>query len=423
MIYRYWLRCDRVDRVTVRTGRHRNDRAAVHHPWRKQYQFTLGILRVNRQTYHEAVSVLYRENQWVLYSETLGILRQNLSEVCFPLIRLSDPQDFGYSNSKMTPELKVRIEYNSKDGRAVSCFVVSRADAANVSRFILTDKTFLDANHQMTFNVLDSSRDPSFLSVFHDLHGMTSIRAAGLLEKGTSTKLLGSMRSRRQTAQHWISYGKAWLSRGDMNVEEFTRRGKEGVTKRYEAAMNSFECGWRETLVALHRIESGGLVCEASQEKELLDLQFRFALNTSRHCAHDSDRDVRQVQVTRASLRHFLEKASTTVEVKDLLQVLLNMARGGLDSHDHPLALYALIEALSLRPGHTTTRELLTELGGSFDKSWRSTTFGVQSLFNDLLSRDPHQKSSWSLIKPTSNNFVADAMQTLKRDIFDDVDI
>lgn len=420
MIYRYWLRCDRVDRIVVR---HRNDRAAVHHPWHKQYQFTLGILRVNRRTYHEAVSVLYRENQWVLYCETLGILRQNLSEVCFPLIRLSDPRDFGYSNSKITPELKVRIEYDSEDGRAVSCFVVSRADAANVSRFILTDKTFLDANHQMTFNVLDSSREPSFVSIFHDLHGMTSIRAAGLLEKGTSTKLLGSMRSRRQTAQHWISYGKAWLSRGDMNVGESTRRCKEDVAKRYKAAMDSFERGWRETLVALHKIESGGLVCEASEKKELLDLQFRFALSTSKHCAHDSDRDVRQVRVTRDSLRHFLEKASKTVGVKDLLQVLLNMTRGGLESHDHPLALYGLTEALSLRPGHATTHELLTKLDGSFDKSWRSASFGVQSLFNDLLSRDPRQRSSWSLIKPTSNNFVAEAMQTLKRDVFDDVDI
>ncbi|CAO1598936.1 hypothetical protein XANCAGTX0491_002684 [Xanthoria calcicola] len=359
----------------------------------------------------------------VLYCETLGILRQNLSEVCFPLIRLSDPRDFGYSNSKITPELKVRIEYDSEDGRAVSCFVVSRADAANVSRFILTDKTFLDANHQMTFNVLDSSREPSFVSIFHDLHGMTSIRAAGLLEKGTSTKLLGSMRSRRQTAQHWISYGKAWLSRGDMNVGESTRRCKEDVAKRYKAAMDSFERGWRETLVALHKIESGGLVCEASEKKELPDLQFRFALSTSKHCAHDSDRDVRQVRVTRDSLRHFLEKASKTVGVKDLLQVLLNMTRGGLKSHDHPLALYALTEALSLRPGHATTHELLTKLDGSFDKSWRSASFGVQSLFNDLLSRDPHQRSSWSLIKPTSNNFVAEAMQTLKRDVFDDVDI
>lgn len=258
------------------------------------------------------------------------------------------------------------------------------------------------------------------MSVFDDLHGMAFVRAAGLLDKGTLTELLGSMRSKRQTPQQWISYGKAWLSRGDMNVEEFTRRGKEGVTKRYEAAMDSFEHGWRETLVALHRIESGGLVCGASEKKELLDLQIRFAHTTSKHCAHDSVRDVRHVLVTRASLYRFLENASTTIEVKDLLRVCLNMARGGLDSRDHPLALYALAEALSLRPGHPETHELLTELDGSVDKSWRSTAFGVQSLFNNLLSRDPHQKSSWSLVQPTSNNFVADAKQTLKGDVFDD---
>lgn len=367
--------------------------------------------------------MLYRENQWVLYCETLGLLRQNLSDVCFPLIRLRDPQDFGQSNSKLAPELKVRIEYNSTDGRIVSWFVVSRANAAEVSRFILTDKTYLRANHHLTFNVVDSNREPSFVSVFVDLHGMAFVRAAGLLDKGTLTELLGSMRSKRQTPQQWISYGKAWLSRGDMNVEEFTRRGKEGVTKRYEAAMDSFEHGWRETLVALHRIESGGLVCGASEKKELLDLQIRFAHTTSKHCAHDSDRDVRHVLVTRASLYHFLENASTTIEVKDLLQVFLNMARGGLDSRDHPLALYALAEALSLRPGHPETHELLTELDGSVDKSWRSTAFGVQSLFNNLLSRDPHQKSSWSLVQPTSNNFVADAKQTLKGDIFEVVNI
>ncbi len=68
MIYRYLLRVDYVDRIPVR--RHKKDRAVLHQPWRKQYQLTLGILRVHRQIYDGAIDVLYRENEWVLYSET-----------------------------------------------------------------------------------------------------------------------------------------------------------------------------------------------------------------------------------------------------------------------------------------------------------------------------------------------------------------
>lgn len=48
---------------------------------------TEGVLRVNRQTYRGAIDVLYRENQCVLYGETRDVLCQNLTDVCFPLIR------------------------------------------------------------------------------------------------------------------------------------------------------------------------------------------------------------------------------------------------------------------------------------------------------------------------------------------------
>ncbi|KAI4281794.1 MAG: hypothetical protein L6R38_003423 [Xanthoria sp. 2 TBL-2021] len=347
------------------------------------------------------------------------MLCQSLTDVCFPLIRLRGPKIVGQLNRSLGFELKIRIEYNYIGGKPVSWFIVSRANAAKVSQFILTESIVLQANHHLTF---DTTRELDFVPLFDTLHGMTLVRAMGLSQGRTSIDLLASMKSKRQYPRQWTSYGQACLARGDMNVEEFSRRGKDGVTNRYEAAMDSFEHGWREMLVALDRIESGGLVCEPSEKEKLLDLQMRFAHTTSKHCAHDSDRDVQRVRVTRASLYNFLEKASQTIKVEDLLQLFLNMANGGLGSQDYPLALYALAKALSLRPGHPETNVLLTEFDGSFDKSWPSTTFGVRGLFNNLLSRDPQQQSSWSLVQPTSNNFAADAMQSLEGDVFEGVD-
>ena len=382
----------------------------------------MAILRVSWRTYREAIDVLYRENQWVLYCETLGILRQTLSDVCFPLIQLRGPQKFGQSNGKVAIELKISIDYQSTDGRTVSWFVVSRENAAEVSRFILTDGTFLHANHHLAFSIVDLTREPFFVSVFDDLHDMASVRATGLSENVTRTKLLSSMKSKRQTTRQWISFAKAWLARGDMNIEEFTTGGKDGVAKRYASAMDSFTHGWRETLAALRMIESGGLVCGESEKKGLLGLQIRFAYTTSKYCAHDTNRDAQPIQVTRASLYHFIEDVSTTVEAKDLIRIFLNMARGGLDTQDHLLVLYALVKALSLQPGYLEAQELLTQLDGSIDKSWPSTAFGAHSLFKKLLSPDHHQRSLWTLVQPSSNNFVTDTMQSLKRDVFEGVD-
>ncbi|KAL8672706.1 MAG: hypothetical protein Q9168_002831 [Polycauliona sp. 1 TL-2023] len=419
MIYRYCLLCDRVDRITVQ--RARNDRAATHQPLRKKYEFTLSILRVNQQTYQEALYVFRRENAWVLYSETRAVLRQNLGEVCFPLIGLREPPN---SNSKIPIELEVRIQHRRSDTKMVSWFIVSRADAAEVSRFILTDKTLLHADYHLIFNTADPISKSSLISVFDDLHGMISVRVAGTLNTRTRGKMLCSMKAKRQTAQGWIASGRAWLSRGELNTEEFMRRGKDGAEKRYEAAMDSFESGWREVLEAVHKMESGDLACDASEGKEFQNLQVRFARATSEHCGYHSNRSVRHVLVTRASLHQFLKSAFKTTgkKDKDIVGIYLNMARAGLHCHDHRLTLYALAEALRLQASLGETQKLLTELDGLLDKSWQSAAFGVRGLFKSILGHNPHQKTPWSLVKPTLKNFVADDMRSLNDDVFDNVD-
>lgn len=104
-----------------------------------------------------------------------------------------------------------------------------------------------------------------------------------------------------------MSHSQACLLRGVLNVEEFSRRGKDGMTMRYQAAMNSFEHDWRELLLA---IESGDVVCEASEKEELLDLQTRFAHFTSKHYAHYLDRSEQRVRAARAFLYHSFKDAT-----------------------------------------------------------------------------------------------------------------
>ncbi|KAL8998770.1 MAG: hypothetical protein Q9169_002220 [Polycauliona sp. 2 TL-2023] len=386
-VYRYLLRCDRVDRITIR--RARNDRAAVHQPLRQKYQFTLSILRVNRKTYQEATHILYEENQWVLYSETRAILCQNLVDLCFPSIRLRQCPESKRSNCKLACELEVQIRHKPSDKKMASWFIVSRADAAEVSRFILTDKALLLADHYLIFNADNPIKKSSFVSVFDGLHGMISVRVGGVFDTRTRNKLYSSMKSKRQAAKHWIMSGQAWLSRGVLNIEEFTRRGKVGMN--YKAAMESFGSGWSEMLEAPQKIESGELICDASQQTELQKLQIRFADAMSKYCARDDiSRDAHHVLTIRASLRRFLESSSKAIEVDDLLQIFLNMARDGLNLQDHELALYALAEALGLRPGLSETQGLLTQLNGSVDRSWRNASFGVQGLFKELFkARSP----------------------------------
>lgn len=90
------------------------------------------------------------------------------------------------------------------------------------------------------------------------------------------------------------------------------------------------------------------------------------------------------------------------------------MARGGLDRQDYLLALYALVKALSLQPGDDETNVLLSWLDYAIDKSWRNKTFGVEGLLKNLLSRDPSQQPSWSLIQ---------TMRTLEADVFEDLEL
>ncbi|KAL8860779.1 MAG: hypothetical protein Q9178_002809 [Gyalolechia marmorata] len=303
----------------------------------------------------------------------------------------------------------------------MSWFVVSRADAADVSRFILTDPTLLNSSYHLTFDVVRGKRELEFVSIFSDLHGMNSVGATGLPGGRTSTKLLDAMKSKRQSPQQWISYGRACLLREDMNIEEFKRRGREGVARSYMAAMDAFERGWREMLVAINRIEGGDLVCEAGEKRELVDLQMRIVQTTARHCAHAPNRNRRRVGVVRAFVYHFLKEAPEGTNVDDLLQVFLNLAHGGLDLKDYPLALYALAKALSLQPGHQETNTLLARLDHMLGKSWCDKAWGVQSLLKDLLRKDPDQHSSWLLVQPTVNNFAADTMDALKRDVFESV--
>ncbi|KAL8790682.1 MAG: hypothetical protein Q9213_000530 [Squamulea squamosa] len=322
MVYRYLLREDMVDRILVR--RKKRDRAALHQPWRKQYQFTLGILSVSHETYDGAIGVLYKENQWVLYSETRNVLRQNLTDICFPMIQLRTPREVNHFNSMFTIGLKVQMEYDFIGGRNVSWFVVSRAHVAQVSQLVLTDAKLLRAHHRFTFHVVDENKSK------------------------ISYLCLTLCMSKRQDPQQWIFYGRACLLRGELNIEEYGRPGREGAAQRYKAAMDAFECGWRDLQSAISKCENGGLACEFGDKKELIDLQIRFAHATSKHCAYASDRDARSIQVIRAFLCRFLNMPPKGTEVDDILRVLSNLANSGLELKDHHLALYASNKARPL---------------------------------------------------------------------------
>ena len=97
------------------------------------------------------------------------------------------------------------------------------------------------------------------------------------------------------------------------------------MESRSAAAMDFFETGWRAMLRALRRIERGDIACEANEEKELVDLQMRFAHTIAKHCAYASGRNERCVQRTRAFLYDSLEKVARSTELGDLLQVYLNL--------------------------------------------------------------------------------------------------
>ena len=136
MIYRYLLHCSYVDRRVVQ--RHQKGRATARQPCPERYQFTLAILRANRAICREACGVLYRENEWVLFGETDDLLRQDLRDVSFPMIRLKGIKNNGHLNSRLAVGLKVRIEYQGTAQKALFWFLVSLTNAAKVSQFMLT---------------------------------------------------------------------------------------------------------------------------------------------------------------------------------------------------------------------------------------------------------------------------------------------